>query len=64
MSSLSNSESVNKWNQAITDAETMLYKAQDRVRQLEEAIRIFKHRRDTGEPFFGERRSQTGASGK
>jgi hypothetical protein len=44
----------NTWDKAITDAERMLKKTQDKARQLEQAIRIFKKRKQSGEPFFGE----------
>lgn len=36
----------------------MLEEAKDKVRQLQEAVRIFKQRRDSGEPFFGEEAKQ------
>jgi hypothetical protein len=45
---------VSGWDEAVFDAETMLKEAQDKVRRLAETVRVFKRRRDNGEPFFGE----------
>jgi len=45
---------VSDWDKAIFDAELMLEEAQDRVRRLAQAIKVFKRRRDSGEPFFGQ----------
>lgn len=54
----------NGWDEAIADAEAMLGEAQAKVQQLTEAIRIFKRRRDKGEPFFGQSQEQSEATGQ
>lgn len=51
------------WDEAISDAERMLREAQGRVKELAEAVRIFKRRRDSGEPFFGQQQKQSEAKG-
>ena len=58
-----NSSSVSSWDEAISDAEKMMAEAQDKVRQLAKAVRVFKRRRDNGEPFFSERAEGTEAQG-
>ena len=42
-----------KWDEAIVDVESKLLEAKNRVTELSEAMRIFKRRRKSGEPFFG-----------
>jgi hypothetical protein len=42
---------INSWNIAISDAETMLREAKERVVRLKRTITILKENRDSGVPF-------------
>lgn len=45
----------NLWDEAIADAERMIREAKARVRKLRGSILVFRDRRDSGEPFPGEK---------
>jgi hypothetical protein len=44
---------VNKWNQVIREAETLLQKAENRAARLRGAIKTFSELRDLDHPFSG-----------
>ena len=55
-------KSVNKWDEAILDAEKTIEAATSKIAQMKRAIRAFKAMRDAGEPWPGTVKSpdQTG----
>jgi hypothetical protein len=56
-------KSVNKWDEAIADAEAAIESAASKIAQMKRAIRAFKAMRDAGEPWPGtvESSDQSGA---
>ncbi len=46
-------ENVKKWDQAISDAQTLLERAENRAARLVGAIKTFTELRDANHPFTG-----------
>jgi hypothetical protein len=46
-------KSVNRWDQAIADAENMIVQAESKIKQMRRAIKAFQVMRDSGEPWPG-----------
>ncbi len=49
----------NLWDEAIADAERMIKEAKARVRKLRGSILVFRDRRDNGDPFPGEKTTES-----
>ena len=52
-----NVKSVNLWDQAIADAESVIEKSESKIRDMRRAIRAFERMRDAGEPWPGTAKS-------
>jgi hypothetical protein len=61
---ISRKESISSssgWDAVIRDTEEAIINTKARLGRLREALRIFKDRRESGEPFPGERHEQSKA---
>ena len=54
-------KSLSGWDKAIYDAEARIKATKGRLSELKAALKLFKKKRDSGEPFPGEKSEQTEA---
>lgn len=57
-------KSFTAWEQAILDTEAAILRTRERLRGLKAALRVFKDRRESGEPWPGTSESESGDLGQ